>query len=225
MVIALSVTETILWDQIRYSGSPEDFVWVLPVPSAKAQIELADPAFFDEIDVQTAPRIQPADPLTPCNFGAGCGGGAGDAAAATGEVDAPFMPEEEVTVYAEDTIGPYETVTIGSEDADALRTWLVDHGYQVAPETEPVIAHYIGLGSVFVVLRLAPGVGVQAMQPVRVRYPGYMGQFPLKMVTVGARGVLALSLWVIGEQRYEARNYSTVTIEPGSLVWDWDANR
>src|SRR5687768_2757844 len=50
MVIALSTERTTLWDQIRYSGNPEDFVWVLPVPSGVAQVELADSIFFDEID-------------------------------------------------------------------------------------------------------------------------------------------------------------------------------
>jgi hypothetical protein len=223
MVIALSTTETLLWDQIRYQGNPKDFVWVLPVPTPETQIEIADPVFFDELDSQTSPRIQPATPLFPCNFGASCGGG-GDSAA-TGTVDGMTMPEEEVTVYSEETIGPYETATIGSEDADALRQWLLQHGYRVPPETEPVIDDYIGEGAVFVVLRLSPGQGVQAMQPVRVRYQGMMASFPLKMVTVGAQGALNLSLWVIAEQRYEADNYPTRTINPNTLAWDWSQNR
>src|SRR4051812_47597712 len=36
MVFALSLTRTTLWDQIRYSGEPEDFIWVLPVPHGVA---------------------------------------------------------------------------------------------------------------------------------------------------------------------------------------------
>lgn len=224
MVISLSAEETILWDQIEYSGNPADFVWVLPVPTADAIIEISDPVFFDEIDAQTSPRIRPLNPLLPCNNVSSCGGdGAGGGG--TGDVDEPFMPEEEVTVFAQETIGPYETVIIGSENPGALRTWLGDNGYQVAPEIEPTLDHYIDNGSVFVVLRLAPDVGVQQMQPVRVRYPGYMAQFPLKMVTVGTRGIVNLSLWVIAEQRYEARNYNTIRIDENNLVWDWAGNR
>ena len=223
MVISLSAEETILWDQIRYSGNPADFVWVLPVPSPEVTIEIADPVFFDELDSQTAPRIQPASPLLPCS--SGCGGGAAGDGDGSGDVDDPVMPEEDVTVYAEETIGPYETVVIGSENADALRLWLTERGYRIAPETEPVLDYYIDNQSVFVVLRLAPGEGINAMQPVRVRYPGYMATFPLKMVTVGASGLLGMSLWVIAEQRYEARNYATRAINPNELVWDWAANR
>ncbi|HTM19121.1 MAG TPA: DUF2330 domain-containing protein [Kofleriaceae bacterium] len=222
MVIALSTEQTILWDQIRYSGNPSDFVWVLPAPTPEVTVEVADPAFFDEIDSQTAPRIQPASPLQPC--AAGCGGGAAGGGG-SGDVDEPYMPEEDVTVYAEDTVGPYETVVIGSEDSTALRTWLTERGYRIAPEVDPVLDYYIQTGSVFVVLRLAPGQGINAMQPVRVRYPGYMGTFPLKMVTVGAYGLLELSLWVIAEQRYGSSNYAVRAINPNALVWDWAANR
>jgi len=46
MVISLSPNSTTLWDQIRYSGRPADFVWVLPVPTSDARVELADDAFF-----------------------------------------------------------------------------------------------------------------------------------------------------------------------------------
>jgi hypothetical protein len=225
MVVALSTTETILWDQIRYTGDPRHFVWVLPVPTPDARVELADPAFFDELDAQTTPRIQPAFPLQPCNFAAGCGDSGNASASAAAGTEMPYMPEEEITVYSEETVGPYETLVIGSEDAEALRRWLLDNGYRITPETEPVLDHYIGLGSVFIVLRLAPGQGVQSMQPVRVHYPGYMPQFPLKMVTVGAQGVVALSLWVIAEQRYETRNHDTVEIDESRLTWDWAQNR
>src|SRR5688572_18051467 len=59
MVIALGTERTVLWDQITYSGNPDDFVWVLPVPSPDALVELADPAFFDLIDTHTAPILIP----------------------------------------------------------------------------------------------------------------------------------------------------------------------
>jgi MYXO-CTERM domain-containing protein len=48
-----------------------------------------------------------------------------------------------------------------------------------------------------------------------------MATFPLRMVTVGAAGVLGLTLWVIADQRFESRNYATQTIEQGALVWDF----
>ncbi len=213
MVVSLSPQRSILWDQIAYSGNPSDFVWVLPVPSADATVEIADGKFFDELDLLTAPVVRPktTPPTRPC-FGCCSAGAAADGLA----------EPEDVTVYNEAVVGPYETVTIGSQDADALQNWLTEHGYNVDPSSLPTIMHYVHAGSVFVVLRLAPGQGVQAMQPVRVSYPGYMATFPLKMVKVGAGVQLSLSLWVFAEQRYEAYNYENALIDREFLVWDWN---
>lgn len=219
MVISLSPEQTTLWDQIRYTGDPEDFVWVLPVPSSEATIEVADGLFFDELESFTAPQIS-APPLPP---GPSCPPPP-DGWGGFGGQDAAPSSDAGVDVYREEVVGPYQTVVIGSESADALVDWLNDNDYLVPDATLPTIQHYIDNDSVFIVLRLAPDQGVSAMQPVRVQYPGYMSTFPLKMVTVGAYGTLALTLWVIAEQRYDAINYGTVQIDPSELVWDFWTN-
>ena len=211
MVVALSPERTTLWDQIRYQGEPEDFVWILPVPSPKTTIELAPSEFFDEMDGNTAPFVTPQPSTSGPSVG--CGGMAADSAS---------PGDDGVTVYDQGVVGPYETLTIGSEDPEALYTWLLENDYQVTEETALTMDHYIDQGSIFVVLRLAPEQGVGAMQPVRITYPGYMATFPLKMVKVGARGALSLSLWVVSEQRYEAYNYGNATVDPQTLVYDWN---
>ncbi len=220
MVISLGLEETILWDQFIYSGSPEDFVWVLPVPSPEVVVELAEAEFFDELDGQTAPLVQPLSlpPVAFCPQG-GIGCGAADAAADNGQ-----SPTDGVTVYDQGVVGPYETATIGAEDPNAIYDWLDGNGYAITEEAIPALEHYIALGNAFVALRLSSGQDVQAMQPVRVRYPNFMGIFPLEMVVVGASGVLDMSLWIVAEQRYEARNYGTIAINEAELAWDWESN-
>ena len=223
MVIALGVEETVLWDQILYSGDPEDFVWVLPVTGPEVEVELADPAFFDWIDAASSPSVQPANPVqTFCGGSGGDGFGCASQTAADGGGDG--TPSDTVEVTNRETVGPYETVTVTSEDPMALYTWLQENGYQVTEEARPTIDFYVNAGFSFVALRLAPGQGVGAMRPIRIRYPSFMGTFPLKMVVVGARGVLDLSLWIIAEQRYEAFNYGTVEIDESRLSWDWNTN-
>ena len=85
MVVSLSTAQTTLWDQIRYAGEPEDFVWVLPVPDGAATtVEVADPAFFDEMEAYTQPILQPPFPPGPVGCAPapnGCGFGAADAGA------------------------------------------------------------------------------------------------------------------------------------------------
>src|SRR5690349_14498018 len=57
MVVSLSTSQTTLWDQIKYSGNPNEFVWVLPVPSSDAQLQLADGDFFTQLDNLTVPTV------------------------------------------------------------------------------------------------------------------------------------------------------------------------
>ena len=219
MAVLVTPERSILWDQIAYTGSPEDFVWVLPVPSQKVTVELADPGFFAELEAQTNAIVQPRPPPEPepepCF---GC------CASEVAQEDGDDAPSDDVEVYAESTVGPYETVVIGSEDGNALQDWLTEHGYPVAESSVPIIQGYVERGSVFVVLRLAPEVGVQAMQPVRVTYAGALLEFPLEMVTVGAQGTLGLTLWIVAEQRYEPQNYATVQLDPDDIVFDWSTS-
>lgn len=212
MVVSLSPERSVLWDQIQYTGDPEDFAWVLPVPSPAVDVEIADAAFFDELDAWTAPRVIPEASMPPC-FGCCAGGGLAGPAA-----------EPEVVVYEQDVVGPYEMVVIGAEDPDALQRWLDDNGYRLPESARPVIGRYVARGSAFVALRLAPEQGVRSMQPVRVTFAGYLGTFPLEMVTVGAQGRVELSLWVIAEQRYEAGNYANAVVDADELVYDWSSS-
>ena len=216
MVVSLSPQRTVLWDQIRYSGDPQDFVWVLPVPTPDVKIEIADAQFFDDLEFGTqvqvsAPPLAPPPSCPPPPWGSG--GFTLDAGASASDAG--------VEVFSEEVVGPYETVVIGSADANALVTWLNDHDYNVPASTIPTIQYYTDLNSEFIVLRLAPDQGVSAMQPIRIEFPGYMATFPLKMVTVGAYGKLAMTLWVFAEQRYEPKNYGSIEIAETQLIWDF----
>ena len=74
MVFALAPQQTVLWDQIRYSGNPSEFAWVLPVRPGTT-IELSRNEWIASLDATTQPRIiQPqAAPLG--GFSGGFGGG------------------------------------------------------------------------------------------------------------------------------------------------------
>lgn len=217
MAVAISPVQTTLWDQIEYAGNPEDFVWVLPVRGG-VPVELADNAFFEAIEQATAitmtvPPVQTFCP-DPCGgFFSADRGAASDAGA------------EGVTVYHQANIGPYETVTIGSADPNALVTWLRDHGYAVPDEILPTIAHYTDQSMDFAVLRLAPNAGVSQMQPVRVTMPGMNPTFPLRMVSAGASGTLGLDLTVFAEGRYEAANFVNAVVDRSRLTYDWNTGQ
>ncbi|MCP4449718.1 MAG: DUF2330 domain-containing protein [Myxococcales bacterium] len=213
MVVKLGLEESILWDQFIYTGAPEEFAWILPVPSADTVVELADSEFIDVIDQESSPIILASQ--CAAEEGAGCSGPFGNGG--------PFIsPADSVEVHRREVVGPYETAVIGADDPFAIYAWLGEEGYAFPESGRPTLDHYIARGSSFVVLRLRPGQEVSAMQPVRVRFRGYMGQFPLKMIALGVTDSVELSLWVIAEERYEPKNFGSSRMNPNDIAWDWD---
>jgi hypothetical protein len=122
-------------------------------------------------------------------------------------------------------VGPYETVTLRSTDADALRTWLTGHNYAIPAEIEPVINAYVAESFDFIALRLSPGNGIQQMTPVRVVTPGGDYALPLRMVAAGAGEFVAITLFVIAEGRYAMPDLPESRVASSDLVWDFSRNQ
>jgi hypothetical protein len=225
MAVAISPTQTVLWDQIQYSGSPESFAWVLPVMSG-AVIELSTDAWFEALDATTSANV--ASPVIECAApsSSGCNGGCkkdsvtgGVGGGSSGGAGGP----PPVTVVHQGTVGPYETVTLHANVPGALPTWLGSHGYTIDPKVQPLIDDYTAEGFDFIALRLLPTQGVNQMKPVRVVTQGGSPTLPLRMVAAGTGPHVAITLFVIGEGRYEAQNFHNAEIDPSALVWDFDA--
>ena len=58
------------------------------------------------------------------------------------------------------------------------------------------------------------------MRPVRVVTPGADTTLPLRMVAAGVGTTVGLSLWVIGEGRYETQNFPNAPVDWSALAWD-----
>ena len=228
MIVSIGNEQTTLWDQVVYSGSPESFAWVLPVKGI-ADVGLSSDALFEHLE--TATQIEIFSPTVHCDgttgaFGAGtCSTDYSAAPSAgpsggstTGDVEDP------VQVVAHEVVGPYETVQLSSADPAALQTWLTDHGYEIPTDIAPIVDAYVAEGFDFLAVKLVPGVGVDAMQPLRVSAPGASLSLPLRMVAAGTGMYTPVSLWIIGEGRYEPANFPWFIIEGSDLVWDWNSS-
>jgi hypothetical protein len=86
MAFAISEKRTVLWDQIKFNGSPDEFGWVLPVKPG-AYIEKSTDAWFEALDTVTTVHV--ASPLVTCpspngfgRSGSGCGIGCSSAESA-----------------------------------------------------------------------------------------------------------------------------------------------
>jgi hypothetical protein len=222
MAFAISPTHTVLWDQIKYAGSPKEFAWVLPVRGG-AVLELSHDAWFETLDAATSAQI--VSPPVNCYpaQGPGCSIGCGASASSAKFAGALDGNVPTVTVTHEGTVGPYETVTLHANVKDALPNWLTSHGYNIDPKVSPIIDQYTNEGFDFIALRLLPGVGVEQMKPVRVETQGMSNVLPLRMVAAGTGANVAITLFVIGEGRWEAQNFPNGSVDPSKLTWDFDS--
>jgi hypothetical protein len=131
-----------------------------------------------------------------------------------------LSPEDNgVQVINQQVVGPYEVATLRSTDAGALENWLAAHGYEIPASVQPTIAAYVSGGFDFIALRLLPGKGVSAMQPVRVVTQGADQTLPLRMVAAGVGSDVNVLLYVISEGRYEAANFNNTEVDFSKLEW------
>ncbi len=226
MAFSVSQTQTVLWDQIQYSGAPTDFAWVLPI-RAGARVELSSDAWLAALDASTRTVI--TGPTPSCGGAAptqyeGSGGGCGSSFSAPATADfAPSAVDAStpaVQVISQSVVGPYQAVTVRSSQGEALGAWLVANGYEVPAALQPTIDAYTSAGFDFIALKLAPGEGVQAMQPVRVITPGAGLTLPLRMVAAGIGANVGIELYVVSEGRYHTQNFPDATIDFTQLAWD-----
>ena len=220
MIFSTSMEQTTLYDQISWAGSPESFSWVLPI-HRQVDVKLsADALFaflgsFSSVSVAPPPLNCP-DPPPGCaypeegDFDNGAGGTSTATQTTTG-----------VTVISQETIGPYETVQLKSDDPTALQTWLSDHGYVVPADVQPVVTAYQQEGFDFLAMKLVPGQDVNSMRPVRVTTQGAGLGLPLRMVAGGTGAITPITLFVMGEGRYQAQNFPNLTFDPSGLIFHY----
>jgi len=217
MAFSISPEQTVLWDQIRYSGDPREFAWVLPVHPG-ARVELSHDEWFAALDATTQPVITgPAPPSNGGGCSLGCGG-ASDSA-----LSAPSGGS--VQIIKQGVVGPYETVTLRSTDPTSLTDWLRQHGFDIPAPIQPTIDDYVSEGFDFIALRLRPVCSERAMKPVRIVSPGADASLPLRMVAAGVGANVGITLYVVSEGRYRPQNFLEATLSDDQLTWNSAQNR
>ncbi len=219
MIFSISPQQTTLYDQVEYSGSPASFAWVLPI-HAPVTVGLSSDTVFQALERATATQIV-GPYLPPCPQPVFCGCGGFASASAGG--DASVGPS--VNIISQQTVGPYETVQLQSTDPAALTAWLTANGYVIPADVQPIIATYVAEHFDFLALRLRPGQGIKAMRPVRVTAPGAGVSLPLRMVAAGTGSTVGITLWVIGDGRYEPKNFQSFIVSPAAITWDFSISK
>ena len=194
--------------QIEYTGAAPDFSWILPLPDAidAEDVEVPEDAMaaFRELEVATDPVFIPP-PLPEC-------------ADIPMAVSAPIF-KSAVEVFASGEVGPYGFDVVGSEDPDALVSWLRDNGYRVTEAMEPLIDLYVDEQFVFLAMKLRPDQGAQDVEPVKVTYPSSQPMIPLRLTAVAANPDMAVMVWIYADTQAAPVNYGKMEIANKELVF------
>ena len=223
MILSVSKDRTTLIDQIEYTGNPESFAWVLPI-KGEADLATVPDLFFNQLGFDSTVSVIPPPLNCPSypgcyddeadSFGSSSGTGGGSLGGEDGGVD----------VISQEVVGPYETVQLSADDPEALSNWLSDHGYQVPADIQPIVASYVEDDFNFLALKLVPGVGVSAMQPIAVSLPGGSPSLPLRMVAAGTGASTTVTLYVLSEGIMEATSHPTFTVPQEAVVWRYETD-
>jgi len=202
--------------RIVYSGTAEEFAWILPVPSVP-MLSLGTAASFDGIGAATAPSftlstrtegVCASEPrcefLPPPDVGPLADAGrASDAAAA----DAGPRPG----VLIEGELGPFETVVIGDASATEIHGWLNTNGYAIPVESVAILDDYVTSGSLFVALRLRPNTTTDAIQPITLRWDTPTEPcLPIRLTAIATAAQLPIITYFLASTRATPRNYSLI---------------
>ncbi|QJW34908.1 DUF2330 domain-containing protein [Cellulosimicrobium protaetiae] len=195
-------TETMLIELDALSNAPEVGL-ILPTP-APAEVALADPQVFRELDDLTQPRAVATDHRWWPELGFGTAGSDGAGAPAG------------VAVLDEVRLGPLDVTTLGATDPAALGAWLTERGFQLPEEIQTALAPYVAEGWSFVAARLAPEEATAfdgTLQPLRVTFPSGSLVYPMRMSAV-ADETQSTRTYVLADHRVDRVDATAEAQEP-----------
>lgn len=201
--------------EISYSGSPEAFAWVVPVPS-EPTIEVVPPSTLRMLDAATVPRIVPPPVYGPP--GNGDDDDDDDDSALEDDDDAGEPAPLDVDELPQ--VGPYDPTLLSSDDPDQLIDWLRDNGYLVTEEMEPYLASYVAQGMRFLGLKLAPEAGVADIQPIALTWTASEPTVPLILTGVAAEPEMGIVVFIAGGSTYEPVDHASLLLDTALLQVD-----
>ncbi|MGC6416998.1 MAG: DUF2330 domain-containing protein [Bradymonadia bacterium] len=199
--------------EIQYQGAPEAFAWIVPVPSVP-ELDVWNGQAFNSLDLATQPQW---------NFLNNCFLDEAAESAGPPQNDA----DDGVMVLDMQRVGPFDTVTLQSNDPRELVEWLRRNEYRIVPAMEPFIALYTAENMKFLAMKLAPGEDTASIQPIKMTYSAANPAVPLRLTAVAAQLEMGVKIWILGDRRFGPKNVPDITVSDDEVVMDfrrWENN-
>ena len=212
--------------QILYTGDAAKFSWIVPV-DANPTLDVGTDQLFTSLATATQPQFVAAyatdgqclpDPTCPSCEGSlppgvnGAPRGGADAGVLSGGTKG-------VDVSFQGAVGPYDAAVIQSTDPTALKTWLTTNGYVVDDAAAAIIDMYVHEDKYFVALKLTNGKGVNAIQPVVLKFFGAEPCVPLRLTAIAANPDMPVRIWVLAGGRVVPKTFFEVEIDEARIDW------
>ncbi len=217
---------TVLTMANDYSGGPDEFAIVVPVPTLlqKAQIHVGSREVLDHLDAYSAPRLVEYFDPDPCRQYAMEREMAKSAPQAVGSMAMDRADERArslgVTIEARYTVGEYDILILSAKQSTGLETWLIENGYTVPAGARRVLSSYMRQGMKFFVAKVnlseQKRLGFSYLRPLQMAYESPKFMLPLRLGMVNADGPQELFVFAITKNgRVETTNYRTVKLPEG----------
>jgi len=212
--------------QIAYTGSAEEFAWIVPVGS-EPTLGLSTDELFQQLDWRTAPRFSlETETIGDCEIG--YGSSYWDYAVDFSASSPPSAGPERggtVEVISEQEVGPYETVVLRAQSAEGLLDWLQKRNFDLPDDLDPVLTPYVADEAYFVAIRLLKDTDVGALQPLALTYPGTELSVPIRLTAIAATEDMRMRAFVFGRRRSVPGSYLHVVVNDLVVDWfSWGAN-
>ncbi len=196
-----------LYLQVSFHGNAEEFAWIVPVPAVPELDEVGSRLFYECSDLTR--------PIGGRKRGVDFGCGSRYAVNSPGD--------SEVEIIAEETVGIYETMTLGASDAGALVDSLTAWGYlqgegEGEAEVLEAFQFYVDKGWFFVVMRIddaevgepgGDGYWYGGIDPIRLSFASAQPVYPLRISALSAGYGSRLLLYVCSDHRMSFEEAST----------------
>ncbi len=177
--------------QVKYEGPPEEFGWLIPVPSLP-KVEKGSMKCFYELSRFTQKQLG----STVATLSAGRSKG----------------EDENVKVIETKTVGAYEIAVLSAKNAGSLEQWLKTHGFSLPEDKSGIIESYLKKQWYFIAVRvgamelsvpekqnLQRKLATGELHPLQISFPSEKCIFPLKISALNGKPS-EVSLYIIARE-------------------------
>jgi Uncharacterized protein conserved in bacteria (DUF2330) len=232
--------------ETRFTGSGTNFAWVVPLPS-QPMIEPATTGLFPTLEYMFQPEIihtvthyyesilfiiiyvmlfRLANRFVSVGFLICmtlllfCLSGVLLSAFVTAGISANFPVSNGVSILDRQIVGIYDTETISSKDPTALQNWLLENGYTVPANAQPVIADYVKSGWVFVAAKVRRDSGAldtSTPHPLSFTFKTDRPVYPMRLTGLNGHP-LTVALYVFANSRFTAPHFQLESCTQPEIV-------